>query len=82
MPTLKGTEVSLSYEQCFLYLVSSSRNVSIFHNTWLDTLSPHTHRSIDLSSIYLEDKLTKCKQLMKLGGRYISIHSTVLSIFL
>ena len=30
MPTLKGTEASLSYVQCFLYLVSSSINVSYF----------------------------------------------------
>ena len=30
VPTLKGTEASLSYVQCFLYLVSSSVNVSIF----------------------------------------------------
>ena len=37
MPTLKGTEVSLSYVRCFLYLVSSSVNVSIFHSAWLDT---------------------------------------------
>ena len=37
MPTLKGTETSLSYVHCFLYLVSSSINVSIFHITWLDT---------------------------------------------
>ena len=37
VPTLKGSEVSLSYVQCFLYLVSSSINVSIFHITWLDT---------------------------------------------
>ena len=36
VPTLKGTEVLLSYIQCFLYLVSSSVNVSIFHITWLD----------------------------------------------
>ena len=35
-PTLKGTEASLSYAQCFLYLVSSAINVSIFHITWLD----------------------------------------------
>ena len=35
--TLKGTEVSLSYVQCFLYLVSSSINMSIFHITQLDT---------------------------------------------
>ena len=37
VPTLKGTEVSLSTVQCLLYLVSSSINVSIFHSTWLDT---------------------------------------------
>ena len=37
VPTLKGTEASLSYVQCFLYLVSSSINVSIFLSTWMDT---------------------------------------------
>ena len=37
MPALKGTEVSLSYVQCFLYLVSSLTNVFIFHSTWFDT---------------------------------------------
>ena len=36
VPTLKGTEASLSYTQRFLYLVSSI-NVSTFHTTWLDT---------------------------------------------
>ena len=39
MPNLKGTEASLSYVQCFLYLVSSSINVSTFHVTWLDTFN-------------------------------------------
>ena len=34
VPTLKGTEASLSYIQHFLYLVSSSVNVSISHSTW------------------------------------------------
>ena len=34
--TLEGTEVSMSYIQCFLYTVPSSINVSIFHITWLD----------------------------------------------
>ena len=37
VPTLKGTEASLSYAQCFSYLVSSSMKVSIFHILWLDT---------------------------------------------
>ena len=37
VPTWKETEASLSYVQCFLYLVYSSINVSIFHSTWLDT---------------------------------------------
>ena len=35
--TLKGTKVPLSCVQCFLDLVTSSINVSIFHSTWLDT---------------------------------------------
>ena len=29
VPTLKGTEVSLSYVHCFMYLLSSSINVSV-----------------------------------------------------
>ena len=33
VPTLKGTETSLSYVQCFLSLLSSSINVSNFHIT-------------------------------------------------
>ena len=37
VPTLQGTEASLSYVQCFLYLVSSI-NVSIFHITRLETI--------------------------------------------
>ena len=36
VPTLKETEVSLSYVQRFLYFVSSI-NASIFHITWMDT---------------------------------------------
>ena len=36
VPTLKGTEASLSYVKCFLYLVSFSIDVSIFHSTcWI-----------------------------------------------
>ena len=35
VPTLKGTGASLSYVQCFLYLVFSSINISIFHSTQL-----------------------------------------------
>ena len=37
VPPLKGTQVSLSYAQCFLYLISSSINVSVFHIMWLET---------------------------------------------
>ena len=44
MPTLKGTEASLSYVQCFWYLVFSSINASIFHIAWLDTFwRDHMH---------------------------------------
>ena len=35
----EGTEASLSYVHCFLYLVSSSVNVSAFHITWLHTVN-------------------------------------------
>ena len=53
VPTLKETEASLSYIQCFLHLLSSSINVSIFHITWTDTfwtdliylIQVHTERS-------------------------------------
>ena len=34
VPTLKGTKASLSCVQCFLYLVSPSISVSIFHS-WI-----------------------------------------------
>ena len=40
LSALKGTEASLSYVQCFLYLVSSSISVSVFHVTLLDTFWP------------------------------------------
>ena len=62
-PTLKGTKASLSYVQCFLYLVSSSVNVSIFHSTWLDTLQTdflHVHllNGTSLTSLStVEDRL-------------------------
>ena len=36
-PTLNETESALSCVQCFLYLVSSSINISLLHSTWLDT---------------------------------------------
>ena len=37
VPTLKGTEASLSCVQCFLFLVSSSISVSTLQITWLET---------------------------------------------
>ena len=37
VPPLMETGASLSYAQCFLYFVSSSINVFIFHITWLVT---------------------------------------------
>ena len=50
VPTLKGTEASLSYVQCFLYLISSSINVSFSYcidGYFLDRLHHiHTHMHI------------------------------------
>ena len=37
MPTSKGTEASLSFVQCFLYLVAPSIHGSIFHRMRLNT---------------------------------------------
>ena len=48
MPPLKGTEESLSCVQCFLYLVSSSINVSIFHSIGRDTSGQTSYRVIAL----------------------------------
>ena len=50
VPTLKWTEVSLSYLQCVLYLVSFSINVPIFHSTWLDTFwtDPAVHQILTI----------------------------------
>ena len=68
VPTLKGTEASLSCVQCFLYLVSSSINVSFSHcMAWyfLDRprlsvpfpsvllIKPFLHKSIRLLQSYL-----------------------------
>ena len=51
VPALKGTEASLSYVQDFLYLVSSSINVSVFHSMWLDTF--WTYFALSIRTIYL-----------------------------
>ena len=41
VPTLKGTEVSLSHVQCFLYLASSSINVLVFIlHAWIPSGQP------------------------------------------
>ena len=66
VPTLKGTEVSLSYVQCFLYLVSSSVNVCIFHIIWLDTfwidhgiyMCIHTHACVTFVFTYQHTHVT------------------------
>ena len=67
MPTLKGTEASLSYVQRFLYLVSSSVNVSLFHIAWLDTFRT------DCVCALAEWSCIRCYRLLK-----ISIKSLVL----
>ena len=58
VPTLKGTEASLSSVQCFLYLVFSSINVSIFHipcldTFWLDLIYHYMFASLSFLSIKL-----------------------------
>ena len=50
MPTVKGTEVSLSCVHGFLYLVPSSINVSIFHVMWLYTFWTDLTRHLYVSN--------------------------------
>ena len=68
--TLKETEASLSYVQCFLYLISSSINVSIFHSTWLDTFWTDPAYHIP----YFSDYKTHPHFPPKFGGK---VHLTV-----
>ena len=82
MPTLKGTEASLSYIQCFLYLVSSSRNVSICHSTWLDpfwtdlmfgmTVSPAFSVAVVPSYLMMQENCSKIGSLLSFSK--FSIH--------
>ena len=58
--TLKGTEAPLSYVQCFLCLVSSPINVSIFHITCLDTFL------IDLVFTMPRTRVTSSQYLMNI----------------
>ena len=67
MPTLKGTEVSLSSVQCFLYLVSSI-NVSIFHSTWPDTF--WTDRVCVCVCVCMRVRATVVQLLWTLWGRF------------
>ena len=67
VPTLKRTEASLSYVQCFLYLVPSSINVSIFHITWGDTFwTDLVYKNLELKST-----ITKLKNFVQwFKGRF------------
>ena len=73
VPTLKGTEVSLSYVQCFLYLVSSI-SVSIFYTTWLgyfldkNTIKALSSRNTILSHLYVESKKKSHRYREQIGG--------------
>ena len=60
MPTLKGTEASLFYAQCFLHVVLSSINVSIFHSMWLVTFGqmPYLKKSAYVTKCILYFNLT------------------------
>ena len=58
MPTLKGTEVSLSYVQCFLCLVSSSVNVSNYQIMWLDTFWTD-HIFVSISNVMIHSFMSR-----------------------
>ena len=78
VPTLKATEASLSCVQCFLYLylVSASIHVSIFHIMWLDTFwtnfvllgnkkwNIHAIMWIDLENIMLSEGRNQLQKII------------------
>ena len=73
VPTLKGTEVSLS-----LYLVSSSLNISIFHITWLDTfwtnlIYPYISSRTSSSYLQILNDIKICDSIIKYTYNYYSI---------
>ena len=63
VPTLKGTEASLSYVPCFLYPISSSINVSIFCIPWLDTFWTYLLWSPLNPCPYLRKKTSTIKKI-------------------
>ena len=63
---MKGTEASLPYVQCFLYLVRSSKNVSIFHITWLDTFWTDL---VHWETNYFTDKSVVLRKMVEKSSR-------------
>ena len=78
MPTLKGAEASLPYVQCFLHLVSSATNVSVFHIAWLDTF----WRDLVITSTFLGSCLflfRRHHRTYRLSGFILLLHSPLFS---
>ena len=73
MLTLRGTEASLSYVQCFLYVVSSSTNASIFHITWLDTFWTDIclYNIISISYVYIHTHIGIYKLADRIRDRQV-----------
>ena len=70
--TSNGTEASLSYVQCFLYLVSSLINVCIFHSTWVDTFWTDLIYTMEYYSAIQKKEILPFVTWMDLGGVMLS----------
>ena len=68
VPTLKGSKASLSYVQCFLYLVSSLINVSIFHSAWLDISGQTSYTVIGIELVVTLVKINNYRKLSSIGN--------------
>ena len=79
VPILKGTEASLSCVQCFLYLVSSSINVSIFQSTWLNTF--WTGLKCTVYSSYLSASYVFTTLVCKVVSGHLSITQCFFMVF-
>ena len=77
--TLKRTEASLSYVQCFLDSVSSSINVSSFPITWLDNfwkdlIYPLSLCQTTVFLVFNEDKIKWQVECKILGKKAVCLH--------
>ena len=84
MPTFKGTEASLSYVQCFLYLVSSINSLFFIVHGWIPSEQTlYVIYTVLFSFIHLIN-FTKTQYPGKesMEGTHITLHTHICAVIL